>query len=220
MIQEFIFQYRVFRKSIISLPFLNHFHHNNSIYKITTPLQWSEGGNLQTDAAQLFLFDPIPAKVKKLGLLSIYKFSLLYYFTTFKKKLILFSLKFAICHLKRSKWDTQGRGGSWFMKKILNRKSHGTVPLNFLLLLQNFTYWKLQILAVMPCQLKLHIFHDYESTGPLPPHTHTCVCDVRICKSGGGDFIRNAAKMFSFGPIPTRTKKAWSSSTCLLYGSR
>ena len=36
----------------------------------------SEGGNLQTDAAQLFLFDPIPAKAKKLGLLSIYKFSL------------------------------------------------------------------------------------------------------------------------------------------------
>jgi hypothetical protein len=34
------------------------------------------GGNLQTDAAQLFLFVPIPAKAKKLGLLSIYKFSL------------------------------------------------------------------------------------------------------------------------------------------------
>jgi hypothetical protein len=29
------------------------------------------------DAAQLFLFDPIPAKAKNLGLLSIYKFSLL-----------------------------------------------------------------------------------------------------------------------------------------------
>ncbi len=28
------------------------------------------------DAAQLFLFVPIPAKAKKLGLLSIYKFSL------------------------------------------------------------------------------------------------------------------------------------------------
>ncbi len=34
------------------------------------------GGNLQTDATQLFLFVPIPAKVEKLGLLSIYKFSL------------------------------------------------------------------------------------------------------------------------------------------------
>jgi len=34
------------------------------------------GGNLQTDAAQLYLFVPIPAKEKKLGLLSIYKFSL------------------------------------------------------------------------------------------------------------------------------------------------
>ncbi len=35
-----------------------------------------EEGNLHTDAAQLFLSDPIPAKAKKLGLLSIYKFSL------------------------------------------------------------------------------------------------------------------------------------------------
>jgi hypothetical protein len=35
------------------------------------------GGNLQTDAAQLFLFVPIPAKAKKLGLLSIYTFSLI-----------------------------------------------------------------------------------------------------------------------------------------------
>jgi hypothetical protein len=39
---------------------------------------WEEGGgNLQTDAEQFFLFVPIPAKAKKLGLLSIYKFSLL-----------------------------------------------------------------------------------------------------------------------------------------------
>ncbi len=36
-IQEFIFQYRVFTKSIISHPFLNHFHRNNSIHKISTP---------------------------------------------------------------------------------------------------------------------------------------------------------------------------------------
>jgi hypothetical protein len=35
------------------------------------------GGNLQTDATQLFLFVPIPAKVEKLCLLSIYKFSLI-----------------------------------------------------------------------------------------------------------------------------------------------
>jgi hypothetical protein len=37
-----------------------------------------EGGNLQTDAAQLYPFGPIPAKEKKLGLLSVYKFSLHY----------------------------------------------------------------------------------------------------------------------------------------------
>jgi hypothetical protein len=39
---------------------------------------WEEGGgNLQTDAEQFFLFVPIPAKAKMLGLLSIYKFSLI-----------------------------------------------------------------------------------------------------------------------------------------------
>jgi hypothetical protein len=34
------------------------------------------GGDLSTDAAQNVLFERIPAKTKKLGLLSIYKFSL------------------------------------------------------------------------------------------------------------------------------------------------
>jgi len=29
--------------------------------------------------------------------------------------------------------------------------------------------------------------------------------------------MRNAAEKFSFGPNPTRAKKTWSSSTCLLY---
>ncbi len=77
-IQEFIFQYRVFTKSIISHSFLNHLHCNNSIYKISTPLLQREGGTLQTDATQLFLFGSIPAKAKKLGLLSIYKSSLGY----------------------------------------------------------------------------------------------------------------------------------------------
>jgi hypothetical protein len=32
------------------------------------------------------------------------------------------------------------------------------------------------------------------------------------------DFTCNTAEMFAFGPNPTRAKKAWSSSTCLLYG--
>jgi hypothetical protein len=39
--------------------------------------QVGEGGTLQTDAAHLYLFVPIPAKAKKLGLLSIYIFSLI-----------------------------------------------------------------------------------------------------------------------------------------------
>ncbi len=30
----------------------------------------------------------------------------------------------------------------------------------------------------------------------------------------------NTAELFSFGPSPTRAKKAWSSYTCLLYGAR
>jgi hypothetical protein len=29
--------------------------------------------------------------------------------------------------------------------------------------------------------------------------------------------MRNAVKMFSFDPNPTTARKAWSSSTCLLY---
>jgi hypothetical protein len=61
--------------------FLKHFHRNNSIYQITTPsnsLQQSEGGNLQTVAAQLFLFKPNSSESEKAwsSLLSIYKFSL------------------------------------------------------------------------------------------------------------------------------------------------
>jgi hypothetical protein len=34
------------------------------------------GGDLQTLAAHLFLLDPIPARARRLGLLSVYKFSL------------------------------------------------------------------------------------------------------------------------------------------------
>ncbi len=77
-IQEFIFfQYRVFTKSIFTHPFLKHFHRKNSIYKIPTPASGvKEETAEQTAAAKLFLFAPIPAKAKKLGLLSIYKFSL------------------------------------------------------------------------------------------------------------------------------------------------
>jgi hypothetical protein len=41
---------------------------------------WGEEEKLQTDAAQLFLSDPIPAKAKKLGLLSIFQFSLTHQF--------------------------------------------------------------------------------------------------------------------------------------------
>ncbi len=38
-----------------------------------------------------------------------------------------------------------------------------------------------------------------------------------IWRAGGGDFKINAADIFTFDPIPTRAKNAWSSSTCLLY---
>jgi hypothetical protein len=93
IIQEFIFQYRVFLKSIVSHPFLKHFAIIVSTKSWTPPpTDWTEGalfinkwgdrwggggGTLQTDAAQHYLFVPIPAKAKELGLLSIYKFSLI-----------------------------------------------------------------------------------------------------------------------------------------------
>ncbi len=54
---------------------------------------------------------------------------------------------------------TQGLGRNWFIKKTWSWKSHGTVPLNFLLQVQNCTNWKLQIHAVIPCQLET-IFHS------------------------------------------------------------
>jgi hypothetical protein len=49
------------------------------------------GGTLQMDAKQLYLFAPILAKAKKFGLLSIYKFSLLYPIRTKGPVLILSS---------------------------------------------------------------------------------------------------------------------------------
>ena len=52
--------------------------------------------------------------------------------------------------------------------------------------------------------------------GPPPPHTHTW--HSIFWERRGVDFTCNTAEMFSFGPNPTRAKKAWSSSTCLLYG--
>ncbi len=73
-VQEYIFQYRVFTKLSL-IPFYSIFT-AITVSKNHHPLLWSEGGNLQTDATQLFLCDPIPAKAKMLGLLSIYKFSL------------------------------------------------------------------------------------------------------------------------------------------------
>jgi hypothetical protein len=48
-----------------------------------------------------------------------------------------------------------------------------------------------------------------------PPHTHKW--RKYILRVWGVDFTYNTAEMFSFGPNPTRAKKAWSSSTCLLY---
>ncbi len=44
------------------------------------------------------------------------------------------------------------------------------------------------------------------------------LCQWRNNLREGGDFKLSAAEMFSFDPNPTRTKNAWLSSTCLLYG--
>ncbi len=52
--------------------------------------------------------------------------------------------------------------------------------------------------------------------GPPPSHTHTS--DVSMFWERRGWFSQcNTAEIFSFGPNPTRPKKAWSSYTCLLY---
>ncbi len=53
---------------------------------------------------------------------------------------------------------------------------------------------------------------------PLPPHTNTHKwLFFKYIKIVGGSFTCNTAELFSFGPSPTRAKKAWSSYTCLLY---
>ncbi len=111
---------------------------------------------------------------------------------------------------------TQKLGGNSFMKKTLSRKSRGTAPLNFLLHVQNCTKWKPQIQAVIPCQLETSLYPMTEST-LVPPHTHTHKWRIIFWEQRGVDFTCNTAEMFSFGPNPTRAKKTWSSSTCLLY---
>jgi hypothetical protein len=78
---------------------------------------------------------------------------------------------------------------------------------NIIFLLSFLANWKLYPIPMTVNLLK----------GLPPPHTHTQVTSVYF-KSGGEDFTHNTAEMFSFGPNPTRAKKAWSSSTCLLYG--
>ncbi len=68
-----------YSQSQLSFIFLKNFHRDNSIYKIlTTP---SYGGVKEEIYRRMpcnfFSVVPIPAKAKKLGLLSIYKFSLI-----------------------------------------------------------------------------------------------------------------------------------------------
>jgi hypothetical protein len=60
------------------------------------------------DTAQFFLFGPIPAKVKKLGLLSVYKFSLI-------------SCLVPVCKYKRlSIYVWRGRVATYVKIKIIN----------------------------------------------------------------------------------------------------
>ncbi len=63
------------------------------------------------------------------------------------------------------KRDNLLRGlGETIHEKTWNQKSHGTVPLNFILHVQiEQQNWKPQILSVIPIQLKA-ILHDCEST--------------------------------------------------------
>ncbi len=55
---------------------LSHFHHNNSIYKITTTLQEVKEEICRRMPSNFFSTTQFQRKRKKLGLLSIYKFSL------------------------------------------------------------------------------------------------------------------------------------------------
>jgi hypothetical protein len=56
--------------------FLKYFHRNNSIYQITTPSNRVKEEICRRMPRNFFSSNPISAKAKKLGLLSIYKFSL------------------------------------------------------------------------------------------------------------------------------------------------
>ncbi len=120
-----------------------------------------------------------------------------------------------ICRLKKH-FENLLRGlGKLIHEKTWSRKSCGTVPLNFLLHVQNCTKRKPQINAVIPCQLET-ISHDRIYL-KVPPPTHTHIWRKYILRVERVDFTCNTAEMFSFGPNQTRAKKAWSSSTCLLY---
>ncbi len=79
-------------KSIISYPFLKHFHRNNNIYKITTPSNGVKEKICRRMPRNLFSSNPIPAKAKKLGLLSMYKFSLYWSMECFLWKVELSNL--------------------------------------------------------------------------------------------------------------------------------
>jgi hypothetical protein len=65
-----------------------------------------------------------------------------------------------------------GALGKLIHEKSWSRKSRGTVPLNFLLHVQNCTKWKPLIHTVIPCQLKT-ISHDWIYLKVPPPPTHT-----------------------------------------------
>ncbi len=105
------------------------------------------------------------------------------------------------------------------MKKTWSQKSCGTAPLNFLLHVQHCTKWKHQILAVIPCQLEtISHSHDCESTKRTPPHTHTLKWRKDILRAEGRILRTIPRKCSPLAQIRREKKKAWSSSTCLLYG--
>ncbi len=75
------------------------------------------------------------------------------------------------------KWDTLLKG-LWetIHENTYNRKSYGTVPLNFILHVQiEQQNWKPQILSVIPIQLKATVYSMTVNLlkGPPPPHSDT-----------------------------------------------
>ncbi len=107
-------------------------------------------------------------------------------------------------------------GGIGFMKKTWSQKSQGTVPLNFLLHVHNCTKWKPRCHS-LSTENYIQWLNLLKSPSPPPPHTHKW--RKYILRGGGGISRAVPRKCYPLAQVRRDQKKAWSSSTCLLYGT-